>query len=81
MLSRERWTMKATKDLFELDETYIGTRHYLGLAYFWSHEYRHSLRDASPYYRKLVHDKILEAGLELSGVSYEHDKILKKNII
>ena len=63
--------------LYEWDKTLIGTEEYMGLAYFWSHEYKHYLRAATCLQRKNAHDRILRAGLELSGESDEHLRIIE----
>jgi hypothetical protein len=61
-----------------LDEGLVGTPDYLGLAYWWSHEYKYTLRDATPTQRKAAHDAILAAGLDLDGVSKQHEAIITK---
>jgi len=71
-------THKASCALLYLDEGFVGTPEYLGLAYWWPHEYKHELRAATPKQRKAVHDAILAKGLDLDGVSPEHAAIVKK---
>lgn len=61
-----------------LDEGLVGTPDYLGLAYWWNHEYKYTLRDATPTQRKAAHDAILAAGLDLDGVSKQHEAIITK---
>ena len=39
----------------KLDKSYVGTSNYMGLAYFWDHEVKHWLRDATPFQRVKVH--------------------------
>ena len=74
-------TWKAWQVLHKLDRFYVRTEHYMGLAYFWAHEYRHTgLRDATPYTRKLIHTAFLKEGLELGGVSSKHEVIINKYI-
>jgi hypothetical protein len=58
------------------DQQSIGTSFYTGKAFFWNGQYKHILRNCSREDRKLVHDKWLELGLELDGVSDEHKNIL-----
>lgn len=53
---------KATQDLYALDRTYVGTEDYLGLAYYWDHEVKHWMRDASTAKRKKIHELLLKAG-------------------
>jgi|TARA_R110001592_G_scaffold270435_1_gene536891 hypothetical protein len=76
------WT--ATKALLDLDDSYIGTPNYMGITYFWHHEYRHYLRDASPSQRIRVHKKWLDADLDLDGITKKHwdivGEVLKKDV-
>ena len=67
---------EATAKLLALDESFIGTPDYMGLAYFWHYCYRHSLRDASRARRCRVHDALVRAGLPLNGESPAHDAII-----
>ena len=39
----------------KLDKSFIGTDHYMGQAYFWDHEVKWWLRDATPFQRVKVH--------------------------
>jgi hypothetical protein len=64
--------------LYREDKYSVGTKHYIGLAYFWSYEYRHALRDCSNKKRKQVHNAFLRAGLNPSGDSEEHTEIIRK---
>tara|TARA_Y100000114_G_scaffold69778_1_gene63863 strand:- start:44 stop:349 length:306 start_codon:yes stop_codon:yes gene_type:complete len=47
--------MDQFQDIQKLDKSYVGTLNYMGLAYFWDHEVKHALRDATPYQRVKVH--------------------------
>ncbi len=69
-------TVEATGKLHALDQTLVGTPDYMGLAYFWSHEYRHYLRAATATQRCAVHDAWLKAGLELTGESSQHMQLI-----
>lgn len=71
-------TTRAYIVVHALDQGLVGTPDYLGLAFFWSHEYKHALRDASPKDRKRVHDAWLKAGLDLDGVSPKHESIVRR---
>ena len=62
------------------DQAYIGTLAYQGIAYFWNHEYRFSLRDCKDSERILVHDAFLREALDLSGKSPRHDEIVNSII-
>lgn len=70
-------TTEATSKLLALDATLVGTPHYMGAAYFWSHEYRHYLRDATTAQRCAVHDHWLAEGLPLLGESDRHLAIIR----
>jgi hypothetical protein len=70
------YTPKGIYALLELDKSFIGTPDYMGIAYFWNYEYRHYLRDATRYRRRLVHKKLVEAGLDLVGYTPAHTAIV-----
>lgn len=74
----EKLSLPTIAKLRQLDETLIGTPDYLGIAYFWNHEYRHWLRDAKIAKRREIHNAFLKAGLKVDAVTDEHDKVLKK---
>ena len=40
-------TDEATQSLYKLDQEFVGTQNYMGLAYFWGQEYKHCLRQAT----------------------------------
>ena len=61
-----------------MDILNIGTPNYLGIAYFWSHEYKHSLREFTCAQRCKVHNAFIKAGLALDGVSDKHYAIICK---
>ena len=71
-------TPSAISAHLDLDRSFFGTPDYQGFAHFWAHHYRHQLRDASPYQRRLVHKRLCLAGLPLDGVSDQHDEIINK---
>ena len=60
------------------DEGYTGTPLYKGIAYYWAYKYRHYMRDATYSKRKLIHNKFLAEGLELTGETERHDEIINK---
>lgn len=64
--------------IHSLDFALIGTPDYIGVAYFWSSAYKHTLREATPRERKTVHDAFLANGLPVDGESPEHWAIVKK---
>lgn len=63
----DRWGL-----LLEADERALNTSAYLGAAYFWSHEYKHTLREATPAQRREVHAALVRAGLELADTGPYH---------
>lgn len=71
-------TTNAFIKMHELDQKFIGSFDYIGLAYFLSYEYRHYLRDASIEERRLVHNNFLNHGLTLEDASEKHFTIIKK---
>lgn len=60
-----------------IDQGFVGTPDYMGVAYFWAHAYKHSLRDASSHKRRITHDRFMAAGLDLDGVSDRHADIVR----
>jgi hypothetical protein len=47
--------MKQFNQLNKLDKSFVGTNDYMGLAYFWDHEVKWWLREATAYQRVKVH--------------------------
>ena len=71
-------TFDAFCKLDALDETFIGTPDYMGVAYFWGHGVKHYLREASQAQRRRIHKKWLEQG---NGANIkEKNKINKKSL-
>ena len=67
----------AIQKLYELDKSFINTVNYMGLSYFWNHDYRHTgLRECSVAKRKKIHKKLLEAGLIVNETSDKHFEII-----
>lgn len=64
--------------LINLDKSFRNTSDYLGFAYFWSHEYRHYLRDVNEHTRRKVHKAFIKNNLKISGESAEHLNIIRK---
>jgi len=76
IINLETTTFEATEAIIKLDNGYIGTNNYMGIAYFWAGEYKHYLRDASPYQRKRVHKKWLDLNLDFSAITQKHWDII-----
>jgi hypothetical protein len=70
-------TMRAFEAVLTLDEKFLGTADYMGVAYWWGYAYRHYLRAATGKERKRAHDGIVAAGLPLDGESKEHAAIVE----
>ena len=65
--------------LFDNDK--IGTFFYKGEAYFWPHEMRHEMRDASKSQRVMLHNALVRLGFKAEGVSYDrHIDLMGKDV-
>ena len=60
-------TWNATKAILELDKSFVGTPDYMGVAYFWTHEFKHTLRDVTVSQRRRIHKLWLKEGLSFEG--------------
>ena len=69
---------KARNAIWHLDERYIGTADYMGVAYFWHEDYKWWLRDATPKVRRQVHEAFRKANLPPDETSTEHRAIIGK---
>lgn len=68
------------------DNGRVGTIAYEGLAYFWAYKYRFWMRgdahgngyDKLPIEqaRRIIHKRMMDAGIELNGESAAHDEIV-----
>lgn len=72
----ENTCLDTFKMIKEVDFYNIGSKKYMGFAWFWNYEYRHYLRDASYVTRQIIHDRLLDFDLELSGESSKHHLII-----
>jgi len=61
-ISLETASFEAYSAIKKLDKSYVGTENYLGVAYFWDHEIKHWMRDATIAKRKKIHELLLKAG-------------------
>jgi hypothetical protein len=78
MININNITTKAFCDIYDLDTKYVGTKNYLGLAFFWNREYRHYMRDISSAKRKKIHNLFIQNNLDIAGNSNKHFEIIKK---
>ena len=60
-------TWNATDAIRQLDKSFVGTPDYMGVAYFWSHEFKHWLRDCTVAERKRVHQLWLKNNLSFEA--------------
>lgn len=74
-----RVTAEATNALIALDDTFVGTKNYMGITYFWNHEYRHLFRDNRRHWIK-IHTAFMKNNLLVDGQSDKHLEIIKKYI-
>ena len=70
-INLETLNFETTMDLYNLDKSYIGTDKYMGLAYFWNYEYRHTLRGLSIYNKKRIHNLGLKKGINFETSNKE----------
>ena len=80
MINLNTVSCKAFAALSVLDDTFIGTPHYMGISYFWAYGFRHYLRDASAAKRVRVHRLFLDAGLDVSAETEAHSFIVNRVI-
>ena len=57
-------TWEARGEIYGLDQKYVGTKNYMGVAYFWGHEYKHTMRDLSYAKRKKIHNLGLDKNID-----------------
>jgi hypothetical protein len=58
--------MNSFEQLNKLDKSFIGTNDYMGLAYFWDHEVKWWLRDATSYQRVKIHKLFIKNNVPFS---------------
>lgn len=78
ILNTNGLTFEATKALFVIDKTFIGTQDYMGVAYFWGQDTKHWLRGATYLQRRKIHARFLKEGLWLQGGTKRHFEIICK---
>ena len=57
-------SLKAIYKILDIDSKFVGTEDYLGLAYFWGHEYKHTMRDLSYAKRRKIHNLGLDRDID-----------------
>tara|TARA_R110002020_G_scaffold408749_1_gene618543 strand:+ start:218 stop:547 length:330 start_codon:yes stop_codon:yes gene_type:complete len=62
----------------------VGTKKYIGFAYFWGYHYKHTLRDVSIQQRKKIHNLGLDKGIDFINPNKEAwyciSKVLKCDV-
>ncbi len=76
----ETISFDAYKAIKKIDESFIGSDNYMGVAWFHNYEYRHDMRGLSIAKRKKIHDAMVKAGLDLSGIGQKHNTIMAQFI-
>ena len=71
-------TDEATQSLYKLDQEFVGTQNYMGLAYFWGQEYKHCLRQATVSQRRRIHNLGLKHNISFLVPNEEAWKIIRK---
>jgi len=70
-------TFDAFVKLLELDKTLIGTKDYMGVAYFWGlNGCKYILRDATAAQRKKIHHRWIKEGLDFLKETDQHHQII-----
>jgi len=68
--------------LHRTDHKLVGTKAYMGIAWFWHNEYKHYLRGdikrINYITRRRVHNALLDAGLKVDGCSDLHHAIVTR---
>ena len=63
--------------IWKLDESFINTPNYMGFAYFWDHDVKHTMREMTPKFRKVVHDTAMRENLIKDGFVKTNNKFLE----
>ena len=74
LLNTETMNDAQSMALHRMDQENVGTAAYLGISYFWAFKYRHSLRPCSYFARRIVHKRLMDAGLCLLYTSDAADE-------
>lgn len=77
-LNTETLTWEASLKLLNLDKTLVRTPDYMGIAYFWHHDLRHYLRDASYAKRRKIHSQWLKHGIDFDKPCNKAWEIVRK---
>ena len=64
--------------ILKIDASFVGTENYMGIAYFWGQEFKHTLREQTPAVLRRVHAKLLAAGIDIGGDGPEYAAIVNK---
>jgi len=79
-INLETASFEAYSAINKLDKSFVGTENYLGLAYFWDHEIKHYMRDATIAKRKKIHELLLKAEEKpVKDVEFPESKYFETN--
>ena len=65
--------------LKKLDESFIGTSEYMGFAWFWDHEIKYYMREATAKQKKYIHDSFLLNNVPFKKCDISNDKYFETN--
>ena len=77
-------SFKAWQSISDLDSSFVGTKDYIGVAFFWDHAVKWWLRDATPAKRRKIHNLILDAGeipVKEAGMTYFRTNDVVRSIV
>lgn len=77
VIDMEALSWKATEKLHDLDATFVGTPDYMGMAFFWSHDVKFYLREATYEQRRKYHAALLKAGKPLTWSGPEAERLAR----
>ena len=76
MINLNSLDISVRKTLEVLDNSYIRTGNYMGIAKFWGDRYSSVMRRCSQSQRRMIMSKFLNKGLPLGGESQDHAEII-----
>ena len=65
--------------LKELDKSFIGTSEYMGFAWFWDHDIKHDMREASAKQKKYIHDSFVLNNVPFKKCDISNNKYFETN--
>jgi len=83
-INLETTSHAAWDGIWKLDKSFVGSKNYIGLAFFWDHQIKYWLRDATPAKRRKIHNLILDAGeipVKEEGMTYFRTNDVVRSIV